>query len=202
MLDIPNASKAAVAQTAVATLLTYAGYRVVPYGIEAQCPELTFLDAAKYQSLAVPDVLRHTPDLLVFSPSENALVALEIKFTRNWSAEMLRLMLAKLQRQQTHFPETHTVILRAAGAAGEPAADDLARVLPPHQLLLLATAQVLGDASVRAGTGAPAADPLLEPIWQRLQRLDELFPALVASDGWSEVLLRILPALGRSSSGE
>jgi hypothetical protein len=201
MLDIPTAVKATLAQSAIAAILRYAGYQVCPGGIEERCPSIVHLSADAYRSLALPDVLRFAPDLMVYAHDHNTLQLVECKFTRSWTCTSIRMMASKLTRQAVCYPTTYAVILRSAVPRNptQLAIDDLVRVLPPEHQLLLATAQVIGDDSLCEVDGHAVADPALEPIWQKLLPLAGAFPLLAAHDNWGDVLLRTLPAVGNSA---
>lgn len=193
MLDFASTHKATIAQASIHSVLTYAGYRVSPIGVETRCPEIVYLNKPEYDALDIPDALRTTPDLAAYAPPVGPLHLVEIKYVSSWSTDSLRLMASKLERQRQYY-RCVTVILRARSAATEaPGVDDLVRVLLPDQLVLLSTAQVL--ARLEPAPADAGVDSRLEPIWQSMEPLSTAFDRLAARSGWQDMLIRALPAL-------
>lgn len=203
MIEYHAAFKAGQTESALKTLLRYAGYSVSHIGINAIVPEVEQLDAATYHRLAFSDTLRTLPDFLIRPPRGSAIVA-DVKYTSCWSRPTINALLDDLRRQQHHHRQTHTILIRGIEGV-DPASlrpDDCIRVLRPGRLELLAVADVLAQGTVPpmkddAPSGRADEDSYVELVWRSLDPLPVVFDRINEHPYHMNRVVQIAQALAR-----
>lgn len=192
-MDFLNTLKGSLAQSVVHCLLRQAGYPVVCTSIESLIPSLTLLDWTSYDNLRIGPEVRLLPDLLLL-PRDSSARLVEVKYRSKLDRETLRRLLEKCQMQQTHFPETSTVIIRGTSPRGAAArADDVIRVLPPTSLELLAAADIFFH--VCSAAAGESEEARLEPLWQSLRPMTTVFDKLQSQREMLEQIVPLIRAL-------
>jgi hypothetical protein len=75
-------AKGRFAESIISTFLEYAGYRVLPLGIEQVVSEVKAAVARRERPIELPDQLRSAPDFLVIDAEAGTSTLLEVKFRR------------------------------------------------------------------------------------------------------------------------
>lgn len=176
-MDFEGRIKKEMTEGIVRAILDDAGYRVIDYGLEKTVREVTPMSLQEVMRLALPDVVRHAPDLFVLDRDQSRKWLVEIKYRSNWD----RTVLESLEAQVREYEEIVLVSVFANAPTLKPMPKD-----PPSRYLRCCRLRFRNERfEVEVGKDRKtsaweevASVPDDKYLWWKMRPIQEVFPQI------------------------
>lgn len=118
-MEYSSRLKGGITQTLIKSMLTDAGYKVVPLGVEEVIREVTTLDHVKYKQLNLPEVLRKMPDFFVSDSESTKCWLVEVKYRKKWEPTVKKKLGEALKNQARLWGSIYVIILLGTPVDGK-----------------------------------------------------------------------------------